>query len=34
MKILQDGAELIHADRQMDRHDKVSSRLSQFCEHA
>jgi len=29
MKIRPEGAELFHADRRMDRHDKVNSRFSQ-----
>jgi len=32
MKILSLGAELLHADRQTDRHDEANSRFSQFCE--
>ena len=32
IKIRPGGAELFHADRQTDRHDKANSRHSQFCE--
>ena len=32
MNILPVGAELLHADRRTDRHDKANSRISQFCE--
>jgi hypothetical protein len=34
MKIRAVGAELFHADGQMDRHDKDNNRFSQFCEGA
>ena len=34
MKILPAGAELLHADRQTDRHHKVNTRFSQFRESA
>jgi hypothetical protein len=34
MKIRPVEAELFHADGQTDRHDKVNSRFSQFCESA
>ena len=30
MKIRPVGAELFHADKRMDRHDKANSRFSQF----
>jgi len=32
MKIRPVGAELFHADVQMDRHDEANSRFSRFCE--
>ena len=31
IKIRTAGAELFHADGQMDRHNKTNSRFSQFC---
>jgi len=31
MKFRPVGAELFHADGQMDRHDEANSRFSQFC---
>jgi len=34
MKICPVGAELFHADRQMDRHDEANSCFLKFCEHA
>ena len=34
MKILPVGAELFHADEQMDIYDEDNSHFSQFCEHA
>ena len=34
MKNLLVGAGLFHADRQTDRHDKVKSLFSQYCERA
>jgi len=34
MQILLVGAELFHADRRTDVHDKADSRFSQFCESA
>ena len=34
MKIRSVGVELFHVDRQSDRHDKASSRFSQFCKRA
>jgi len=34
MKILPVGAELLHADGQMDTCDKANSRFSQLCERA
>jgi len=34
MKILIVGADLLHADGQLDRHDEANSRFSQFCEGA
>ena len=34
VKICLVGAELFHADRQTDGHDKANSRFSQFCEGA
>jgi len=34
MKIRPVGAELLHSDGQMDRHDEATSRFSQFCERA
>jgi len=33
MQIRPVGAELFHADRQMDRHDEANSHFSQFCIH-
>jgi len=32
MTTYQVRAELFHADRRTDRHDKTNGRLSQFCE--
>jgi len=32
MKIHPVGAELLHADKETDRHDEANSRLSQYCE--
>ena len=32
MKIRPVGAELFHADRQVDRHGESTNRFSQFCE--
>jgi hypothetical protein len=34
MKIREVRAELFHADRRTDRHDKTNSRLSQLCDSA
>jgi len=34
MKIRPLVAELFHADRQTDRHDKANGRFSQYCERA
>jgi hypothetical protein len=34
MKIRPVGAELLHADRQIYRHDEANSRFSQIWEHA
>jgi len=34
MNIRPMGAELFHADRRRDLHDKANSRFSQFCERA
>ena len=34
MKVQRVGAELFHADKCTDRHDKADSRFSQFCEPA
>jgi len=34
MKILQVGADLLHADRRTDRHAEANRRISKFCERA